>query len=167
MGSSIKKALKSTFKKILIVVAVVAVVALALVAFAPAALGAVGVSVGSGVAGAAAAVGSTVMSVALSTQALIGFGISMYMSYAADVEAAEVKQDIDKELEAAEAEGREHFLEMENDRYQDYDGPAIGITWDRETEKSFFDDESTDDSSSSPWGWLLPAVLAAGVVAYG
>lgn len=168
MGSSVKKALKSTFKKILIVVAVVVMVAVALVCFAPAALGAVGVSVGAGFAGGVAAVGSTVLSVALSTQALIGFGISAYMAYAADVEAAEAKQDIDNELIAAKAEGKEHFLDMEEDRYENYDGPAIGMTWDRETEKAFLDDGDADGQTSMSLAKILiPSALIAGMVVYG
>lgn len=169
MGSKLKKALRQTFKQILVLVAIVATVALILVAAAPGMLAAVGVSVGAGFVGAVTAIGATVASVALSAHALIGFGISTYMSYAGEKQAADAVSKIRKEKEKAYAEGEAHFLAMENDRYADYEGPAIGITWPREEEKRMEQEllGDTDKSSTRNYRPYVALSLLAGAYIYG
>lgn len=134
MGSAVK-ALKRTFLKLVAIVAVVYLCAVGLAALAPGVFASIaGVSAAGGALSAAYTVVSSVM---LSTSMLVTFGITAYLSYSGDKEAAEARQQLEKEVANAEANAKEHFLDMEEDRYQDYDGPAIGITWPREVEEGF------------------------------
>lgn len=135
LGSKVEKAIKRNFVKFLLVVAVVFVCAVGLAALAPGTFAALsGVSVSAGVLSAATSVVSNVF---LNFGMAVTMGIGIYMSYVSDVEQAEARQAIEQEAAEKADQIEEHFTEMEEDRYQDYDGPAIGITWPRDVEEEF------------------------------
>lgn len=161
MGSSALKSLKRAFLQFVAIVAVVYLCAVGLAALAPGLFASIaGVSAAGG---ALTAAYTAVSSIMFSTGMLVTFGVSAYMSYAADAEKQKAEDEIRREVAKAENDAKEHFLDMEEDRYQEYDGPAIGITWPRDQEEAFenIGKASVPDDDSNPMAKFL---LAAGIL---
>ncbi|AAF63303.1 P10 [Pseudomonas phage phi8] len=166
----IAKSLKRVLTIVLVVVAIVFVVMVALAFLAPALFGTLtgatltATTIGGAISAASTAVGAMIMS----TEALMLMGGLLFSTYMSDKQAAEMQANIAEETEAAKGEVGDHFSQMENDRYNGYEGPSLGVIYDRDTEKEIEKEVggSTSESRSSA-GLFGLFILGGAVLAIG
>lgn len=163
--SKIGDAVKRTFVQIVAVIAIVVIAVYAIALFAPGAIaGAFGLGAGASSMSAAGIAWSVASSTYFTASAGIMMAMQLYGAYTLDKETAAASERIKEHKEETESELREHFSEMEEDRYDAYDGPQLGISWPKEVEEEFEKDYGHDDvtSSSSSTGLLVTMGLLVG-----
>lgn len=166
--SKIGDAVKRTFIQTVLIIAIVVIAIYAVALVAPGFIaGCFGLGVKVAATGALALTQTIVSGLFFTVSAGIMLAMQLYGAYVLDTETAKASKAIEQQKAETESEVREHFSEMEDDRYSDYDGPQLGIAWPKEVELEFEKDYGIDDDSAdNRGGMLMPLGLMGATVGF-